>query len=312
MTPFSMRYALHIRKSILVGLGVLVLLTATYAGVHAYLEHRTRLEMDRFIAANARQARITYDRLSLTWFGFKPRLTQLAITPAGQNQPWRVDAVNVNSVDLFNQPPYYADLTLSGFELGSDVFSPEVNQYLNLLNTDHLRGNADLNYRFDPDNLIFELKQGRIDLKGGGLMTLSATLSNARFQLLRDPGAMIIFLIALTQTRLESARLEFQDRGLVERYIEQAAAITTIDPEQYRQAMLNGLDQEIMNAPDESTRQVLTEIRLFLAAPGRIVFTVDPTTTIKLESLMSIRSLLDLVRVMNLKAATDPLETVGP
>jgi hypothetical protein len=279
--------------------GTLILLLAT--GTIGLKWYATRLAETKTAALEARispylgcqHGPSTYDLLTGTL-----RISDVRTTGIAGKSVWTIREVVVKKFDYDNKVPNFASVIISG--LNVDLPQGGLKSLAGFLHQYGLQSpelNVSLDYRYTVPDKILTIDE--VAIEGVGLATVSGSmvLSNIEWPMMDN---FLAAIMAIWQTRLLEARIQFSDHALCNRVLEHLAASTS----QSRQEVINMLIGKIAVIVNEkqvvSNSDIPAEAAKFLGKPNKLTLSVSPAQPLALTSIRSL-PMRDLSRLLKLE-----------
>jgi hypothetical protein len=235
----------------------------------------------------------TYDLFTRTL-----RIRDVKTTGINGRSVWTIREVVVKDFDYDNKVPNFASVIISGMNV--DMAQGRLKSLTELLHQYGLQSvelNVSLDYRYTVPDKTLTINE--ITMEGVGLAVVSASMvfNNIEWPMMDN---VLAAIMAIWQTKLLKARIEFSDHALCDKVLEHLAASTS----QSRQEVINTLIGKIAAVVSEkqviSSSDIPAEVSRFLGKPGRLILSVSPAQPLALTSIRSL-PVRELSRVLKLE-----------
>ncbi len=235
----------------------------------------------------------TYDLVTGTL-----RIKNISLTGISEKSVWTIREVVIKDFDYQNKVPNFASVMIGGMKV--DIAQGRLKfleDFLHQYGFQSLELNVSLDYRYTVPDKTLTINE--IAIEGVGLAMISASmgLSNIEWPMMDN---FLAAIMALSQTKLLKARVQYIDYGLCDRALEYMAA----SARQSRQEVINTLIRQLAAAVSKqqvaSISDIPKEVSKFLSKPGKLILSVSPAQPFALASIQSL-PMRDLSAMLNLK-----------
>lgn len=276
--------------------GSLMLVLASYGGAKAYLYFDAERRVAQALAPLAAIGAVRYDEMSVSLLG-QVTLDDLRVVADGGIEPIRIGRLVLNAFS-HNGGIFPSRMSLHGEDIR--IAAATVDRWLgqrfdqpaqfalpdlSSLGYSQLAGDLVLDWLYSPESGGARLHLAA-DWPAGGDVSLDLSMDEIR------TGA--------AQGKFRSFVLAYQDKSLAGRLIDAFARREQIEPEIYRQDLLETLRAADPEQPWNIGAANLEQIRGFLEQPGRLTVRMQPYDPIVLDELHHYRE-GDLPLLFNLQ-----------
>ncbi len=200
---------------------------------------------------------------------------KISIAGAG---PFAIGEVSVSGLLFSGSVPVAANYGLSGIEITRAAFpTAQGKAALERLGIDRLGVSAQLSYRWDLKQQMLAVSPFTLKLDQLGSFDLSVDLDDI------TPGSPA----AALRARLRHAVLRYTDQSLVGRLIRAGAAQAQMDPDAYRQRLIETVEARAAAFPDSAALQaVARQIMTFLGDPKSLKIELAPPSPVPAIALL--------------------------
>ena len=274
-------------------LALAVFLAVGWFGAEMYLEKRIDQEIRRKLAE-------VHDKVRVAWSGVDVDLLTQSLTVSGIEAAFpdgtvmTADRLRVRQADREHFPPHFLRAEISGWTL------PVVPAYLGMLAPPlRLSGyktltlDADVDYAFDAENKLLDLRRLHFDAHDACELSLSMYLENIGFGWLQAIG-----------TSIRSGELHYVERGLAGRLSNAFAAAAQMPREQLTGQLSDALLRdaaEARTAGQLQAAEAFTALAAFARGPADLHIRVRPTEPIPVLYFRMGRSLAEMLELLNIE-----------
>lgn len=288
------------------GLGALVVVAALgglgYLGAQAYADGiagrqvkriLTHLPADTKVSFKAAEYGLLSGRLTVSGVELDTRTTGAA----------RIEQVTLASFDVGHRVPHRVKAEVRGFEMTIERAEPETRKWMQRLGYDRIVVDIDYAYRYLPDRRELHIERIRITGPAVGTIDASASLGNVTSIDAHSFGD--VAAIAM-QAVVRGFRIDYIDGSLVDRLIKARAEEAGQSEAQFRQTLLNDIDEELKRSNSAETRRQLQHLRAFIKKPERIEIDAQPPRPMPVLLVASVRNADVLSRLLGLTIRSRP------
>lgn len=192
----------------------------------------------------------------------------------------------VRDLDYQHKVPNYASFTIAGMQI--DLAQGKLKPLGDLLHQYGFRSlevNISLDYRYTAPGKELAVKEISIEGVGLGMVSASMGLSNIEWPLMDN---LLASIMALSQTKLVRARIQFSDYALCDRVLEHLIASTRKSRQEVIDTLVQKLAVAIGDQSGAFNSGISQEVSKFLGKPGTLAATVSPDQPLTLASLYSL------------------------
>ena len=256
------------------------------------------------ILGNAK-AYITYGDTSMDLFGFDAHIYDIKLSIPNQ-KPLLIDEMVVDSLDTDNAVPHYMNIKLKGIQsdLAMLKSNPNLADKLNTLEFKDIDSDLVINYEFEKDEKMLNIKEFALKIENAGKITYKAKLYNV---VAMEYFPMQINLAPQT-LKFGTTSLEYKDDSFIERLTKLKAQDANKSVEVYKSERLKLYKTELniakTNSHDYET--MLDEALIsFFEDPESFEFSIDPKEPISLSILNELKSRNDVLETLKLKVSAN-------
>jgi hypothetical protein len=200
-----------------------------------------------------------------------------------------LDSYTATGGDFLGQFARRTDVTLTGLSIPvSGIPDPSVREPLAAMGYERIAVSLALTTRWDDKAGRFHVEDVVATAEEMGLVSLEVTFGNLPTSMLDDPDRIEERMMEMT---LESARLVFGNRSIVERVFEQQAKPLNQDPVQFRKNFGGGIPLMLGFLGDADLQKRLAPpLRAFFEDPKSLVLTLNPAAPVPMSAFQGIEA----------------------
>lgn len=204
------------------------------------------------------------------------------------NKTVTIESLEVRAYDWANlKEPRYADMSVKGVLIKPDSLDKEGADSLKEYGFDELKLNADLTYKLDDSEKVFDVSKLVIDVQDFGELRLRLKLTGLTLADIKgaagdqpkpgtppagDQGVMGL----LARLNVAGASIGYKDKGGIDRAIAAEAKKKQMTAAAAKAKMLEDLAAEKSKAEDDVTRELIDAAIKFVTKPGEIELAAAP------------------------------------
>ncbi|OIQ50412.1 hypothetical protein BerOc1_02343 [Pseudodesulfovibrio hydrargyri] len=227
-----------------------------------------------------------------------------ALFPSGQHV--QADSVSIAAFDRDNPIPHFATISAKGLTIPATAQNfGEWAGYIEGLGIKTLAGNAGLDYTYDPETKILELKELSLDDPKLGALKLTGALDNVDLTGFRPEQSFALGIrsAVLTFDNREFMRLVSADWAK-KTGASEAATLSRISLE------LDGLAAYAETQANESARAAMLGLKTFLNDPGSLTVSANPAESVPVLYFFMGRDLFENLDLLNVHVETVPADGI--
>jgi hypothetical protein len=227
-----------------------------------------------------------------------------ALFPSGQHV--QADSVSISAFDRDNPIPHYATISAKGLTIPVTLQNfGEWAGYVKGLGIETLAGNGALDYAYDPETKILELKNLSMDDPKLGALKLTGALDNVDLTGFRPEQSFALGIrsAVLTFDNREFMRLVSQDWAR-RTGISEASTLNRISLE------LDGLAAYAETQANEPARAAMLGLKTFLNDPGTLTVSANPAESVPVLYFFMGRDMFENLDLLNVHVETGPADGI--
>lgn len=268
----------------------LVILAALLGGgyflANSMIDRSMKQGIDIKLAKLSRTFEITYDRVHYNMLTQQSELYGIRARVRGAANTLKIEKAVLLRID--DEFPNIAHFTATGVQIEQLTNLPIVRQRLDALGLGDLPLDLELDYEYDSYKNRVEVRNLTLKAENLGQIKLAFELLefDARDFKLKEEGFNPLAVLDLT---LKMAQVEYDDRGLATRIIEQESAAAGQRPEVWIEAQMKLLSEQYDTAANPSNAQLAGSLERFLRSPATLKVVARPTEPASLVQLIFTR-----------------------
>jgi hypothetical protein len=207
---------------------------------------------------------------------------------------FRIERIDVDRFDFFNpRHPRYADIRLSGGAIIAGDGSP-LSALLRQVGLTRLTGKIRLSFTAEHDKRLFSLKGFTIDTPELGVLSISGRFGNwsraVLVALQRAAAGSGPDAFRRSRLVIYEARVDYRDRGLVNRYLRFLAARRDTKLSKLKAGIrrdLRKIRRELKGPKLAPVREMIDVLAAFIRKPGGLTITAEPGSGVQLDKLVA-------------------------
>ena len=248
---------------------------------------------------------VTYGDTSMDLFGFDVHIHDIKLNIPNQ-KPLIVDEMLVKSLDTENAVPKYMNIKLKGIQTDLAMLraNPLLAAKLDILNLKDVNSNITINYAFDKDQKMIDVKELTLKVQDAGMISYKTKLYNI---VAMEYFPMQINLAPQT-IKFGDTTLHYEDDSFMERWTHMKAEDANLSVTVYKDERLKKMQADLSTAKTnaQSYETVLDEALItFIQKPKTFDFAITPKEPVSLMTLGPIKSRDDVLKTLNLKVSAN-------
>ena len=301
------------RKSVLIGLAVVLIICLAAISAQVYANHVIRKQIEKYIADLPPDVSLDVEKARYSLIERRARISGVSFRSSALSGEGldviRIDEVVIHRYDTKNTPPHFAHMEFNSITIPG-AFSDGVLLEMERMGlsgdgTKDLKIDAQSSYRFDPDQREFVADRNNLQIRGLAGAQLGFHLDNidpALFQQQADSGMNPFLLIAsIGKVRLVRAEVFLEIGTLADRIFQGLAEKRSLPVEDLKKQLVSIISAEIKDAPgiSEETGKTILD---FIREPGdmRITFTPEKPVSV-MEALGMSKQQELLIETLNIR-----------
>lgn len=301
------------KKSVLIGLAVALIICLAAISAQVYANHVIRKQVEEYIADLPPDVLLEIEKARYSLIGKRARISGISFQSSALSQEGldtiRIDDVLIYRYDTENTPPHFAHMEFNGITIPgafTDGALLEMERMgLSGDGTKDLKIDAQSRYRFDPDRREFVASRNDVQIRGLAGAQLKFHLDDidpALFQQQADSEINPFMLIAaIGKVRLVSADIFLEVGTLTDRIFQGLAEKRSIPVENLKEQLASIVSAEIEAAPgvsEETGRTILD----FIREPGDVRITLAPEKPLSVMEALNLSEQQDLlIKALNIR-----------
>jgi hypothetical protein len=268
-------------------------------GLSWFVNHEVERAFNQ-VVADVPGLSLSYDDISVDIFDHSVELTMVDATlPRGQRAT--ADLVRITAFDQKNPLPHF--ITAQALGLAVENSPATLGSWadpLASMGIDVIKGDAALDYAYDPKTSLLTVKTLSLDSPELGHVEISGVVDRLDLAQLR--------VEKLLGMRLHSADLVFIDRSLVELLVGGMARLLNTTGADARDRIRAEIAAMVRYAHGDRNRvaaDALAGLEDFVAAPGMVAISLRPAEPVPLLYFFMGRDIYDNMRLFNVEVTTD-------
>jgi hypothetical protein len=287
----------------IIRLSIIALVIASIVAFKIISSNMINAKIDKILGSA--KGYITYGDTSMDLFGFDAHIYDIKLNIPNQ-KPLIVDEMIVKSLDTDNAMPHYMNIKLKGIQSDLAMLrsNPNLADKLNTLEIKNIDSGLVINYEFEKDEKMLNIKEFTLKLEDAGKISYKAKIYNV--------GAMEYFPMQVNlapQTlKFGTTSLHYKDDSFMERLTKLNAQDANQSVEIYKDERLKRITAKLnaAKAASQNYETALDEAMLtFLENPKSFEFSIDPKVPISLSILGQTKSRDDVLKTLNLEVSAN-------
>ena len=286
------------RKSVFLLISIAFIL-ASYFGLKSFADRKAKSLLDEAFQKSALYADISYQEVFVNLFGLNTHIKGITIAPVDSEERTVIDHIVVYDVDRRNNFPRRLKIALQGVHIDR---SSSIWEYFQGLGFDdeEIRIDVDLEYIYNNDENSFFVHRLTYGAPKIGELSLNFLISNIDL----DSDSLFLTSSSFLDILIHSAELKYHDNSLVEKFLKMKAKDEGKDIHKYVQEILDGMNKTIKESKDTFYKSFLQTFKDFVQNPGVIFIRIEPDEPLRLERLLDIQKLDEVVNLLNMSIGT--------
>jgi hypothetical protein len=293
------------KKILIVGIGLTVIIAAgLFAGLHYFLRSQTKQEISKQVEDNSYVENLEYENLKVGFWGSRFYLNNISIKIKGVNEIIRAKEIIVFNMKTDNHYLLGLNVEIKGVDIPlKSMFSDELYQALDLVNSDQGASNIGWFYQYDPDHKILTMENIKIIAPELATIEASIKLLNIDPSTILSNNLVGLFSQAVFMS-LSQASVAYKDHSLLRKMQSVPNdSIASNLPSSFEMIFEN-VNQMLQKETDEKTRHVLESVLRFLDNPEKLNITLSPEKPVPIGRLLWVRHPKEVVELLNIKIET--------
>ena len=251
------------------------------------------------------KAYVTYGSASMDFFGFDVHVNDIRIMVPNA-KPIIVDEMVVKSLDTENAVPRYMNVKLKGIQTDLAMLrsNPEMAAKLDVLNLKDINSNITINYTFEKDQQMIDVKDLTLKVEKAGTLTYKTKLYNI---VAMEYFPMQINLAPQT-IKFGETSLHYEDDSFMERWTKLKAQDANQSVDGYKQEHLKTMQAELdaAKANSQSYEALVDQAMItFMKNPKVFDFSIAPKEPVSLMMLGTVKTRDDVLKTLNPKVSAE-------
>ncbi|MGE4424648.1 MAG: hypothetical protein AB7D39_20260 [Pseudodesulfovibrio sp.] len=285
-------------------LSFVIFATICFFGLKWYVNAEVDKELTRAVADTPGLA-LSYADLSVDITAHTVTLKRVdALFPSGQHV--QADSVSISAFDRKNPIPHYATISAKGLTIPVTPQNfGEWAGYIKGLGIETLFGDGVLDYAYDPETKILELKDLSMDDPKLGALKLTGSLDNLNLTGFRPEQSFAL--------GIRKAVLTFDNRELMRLlgadWAKRTGASESVTLDRIG-TELDGLAAYAETQANEPAREAMLGLKTFLNDPGTLTVSANPAESVPVLYFFMGRDLFENLDLLNIHVDTDPADGI--
>ena len=287
----------------IIRLSVIALIIIAIVAFKMITSNMINAKIDK-ILGNAKGS-ISYGDTSMDLFGFDVHIHDIKLNIPNQ-KPLLVDEMIVKSLDTENAVPRYMNIKLKGVQSDLAMLrsNPALAAKLDILNLKDVNSNLIINYAFDKDQKMIDVKELTLKVQDAGMISYKTKLYNI---VAMEYFPMQINLAPQT-IKFGDTSLHYEDNSFMEHWTNMKAQDANQSVAIYKDERLKKMQTDLNTAKtnSQSYEALLDEALItFIKDPKSFDFAIAPKEPVSLMTLGPIQSRDDVLKTLNLKVSAN-------
>ncbi|MFT7860762.1 MAG: hypothetical protein ABXS93_07480 [Sulfurimonas sp.] len=225
--------------------------------------------------------KISYD-VSVDLLGFATHIEDIEMK-ISEKESFKIDEIVINDIDTEHQKPEYLNVEINGIHGDTKslkMVDRSIARVLDSMNKDELITNFALNYTFDKDAKVLNLKNLSLDVEDMGTLSLATKFHNVQ--------SVENAVASFNYAKLGNSSLTYEDSSLANTLFAYNAKRSGQDLDQFKENIIKDINKEIEKAETKEKDlevKMLTAMADFVEDPESIEFSMDPEEPISVNRL---------------------------
>ena len=289
----------------IVRLSILALVVVVFIGYKFLSKEMLESRLDKLFAGTPK-GMITYHDASINIFTMAIKIYDLEIHVPSR-EPIMIKEVDIDAIDTKHETPRFMDVKLDGINVDLQALSrvnPMAASIIKSLGYDELSSDIRMDYKFDKDAKMLDIKEMSWRLKNAGKLTYEAKLYNV------DSLAGLMMQIQLSPQSLQIGKVvvKYKDRSLTNRVIKLLAQQSGKTPDLYKKELIEKLETNLKTAQqnNSSFNEKFGKAFIgFIKDPDEFKISVSPSEPIPISELQNMQNPKELSAKLNIKISND-------
>jgi hypothetical protein len=287
----------------IIRLSIIALVIASIVAFKIISSNMINAKIDKILGSA--KGYITYGDTSMDLFGFDAHIYDIKLNIPNQ-KPLIVDEMIVKSLDTDNAMPHYMNIKLKGIQSDLAMLrsNPNLADKLNTLEIKNIDSGLVINYEFEKDEKMLNIKEFTLKLEDAGKISYKAKIYNV---VAMEYFPMQVNLAPQT-LKFGTTSLHYEDDSFMERLTKLNAQDANQSVEIYKDERLKRITAKLnaAKAASQNYEIALDEAMLtFLENPKSFEFSIDPKVPISLSILGQTKSRDDVLKTLNLEVSAN-------
>ena len=253
---------------------VVIVLIVVIIGGKFYIDHQAKKEVDAAINEVSNRVNLTYKKVNRDLLGWNTHIKDATLAPVGSKAKMQVEDVIVYNHNKPNENPVRLHIAFKGIRLGinADNFGDQAKRLNQLGYQQEIKGEMELDYRYDREKKVFDLETFRMGAQEVGHLTAELHLSNIDL----NPNNFAFLLLTFPTILLNRAEIGYQDDSLMPRLQKAAADQEGKTVAELVDSITKDLDEKIAKEDNKFSKDALKALKKFVQHPEKITVTIAP------------------------------------
>ena len=288
------------KRSKVVLVGLVFLITAGYFGLKAYAAHVAEKNVSQAASRVSGFVDLDYQQVSVDLFGMDTHIKNVRISGLDRRQTLKIDDIVIYRAAHQGKVPESLHVRFNGINVDLDQMGKNA-AALRQLGYSRLKADTELDYTYDPAQRTLEVTKFQTGAAELGDVMMTCRIKNIDL----SPASLPFLFFTFPNILVDRAEVTYTDHSLVRRLLEAAAQKNGQTYEGFSKDLNADLDKEIAAASDPFTIQVMNSIQAFLNNPTAITFSVLPDKPVSIGKLQNMTDRDELIKLLNAKASVD-------
>jgi hypothetical protein len=277
---------------------VVIVLIVVIIGGKFYIDLEAKKEVDAAINEVRSRVNLSYKKVNRDLLGWRTHIKDATLAPVGSNAKMQVEDVIVYQSNKQNENPVRLHIAFKGIHLGinADNLGDQAKRLNQLGYQQEIKGEMELDYRYDREKKVFDLNTFRFGAKDVGRLTAELHLSNIDL----NPNNFTFLLLTFPTILLNRAEIEYQDDSLMPRLQKAVADQEGKTVEELVGSITKDLDAKIAKEDNKFSKDALNALKKFVQHPEKITVTIAPKEPVALGRFQHLAP-IKLPEILNMK-----------
>ncbi len=286
-------------KKQIIGIGVLIVMVAIYAGVKIYASSIAAEKVDKAIVKVSDYADIDYKKVSAELLGMDVKISGVTISPVNSKDIFTIDEIVIREIKGNGDIPTALSAACNGIELDPDKLEDDTEE-LKELGYEKITANLNIDYSYNSEKKEIDIQEINIDADNMAEITARFQLSNIAVEAI-NPKELISLLFTLPQVLFHSAEIRYDDDSLVKRLLEYDARKKGLSSKEYKEALFTAIDKAIAEEEDKLLQDFLKEVKKFLEDPKELSISMIPEKPCPVARIIRAGKAKKIIKLLNIQ-----------